>query len=83
MTTFGFRITDGVQVDAHHEFVIGDPDAYICTRMAASVDAADCDGLIIPGEPHIVVTINDRPLLRWCQACAHGIVDRAVLVPGM
>ncbi|MFF0266069.1 hypothetical protein [Kribbella sp. NPDC004536] len=77
MTTFGLVISAGVEIEAEHAFVIDDPDAYICTRMAASTDPGDCEGLITPGEPHMVVTINGRPLLRWCRACAPGIVGRA------
>ena len=77
MNTFGFLISDGVQIDARHEFVIDDDDAYICTRLAASTDPGDCEGLIERGEAHIVVMVNDSPLLRWCRVCAPGIVGRS------
>ena len=77
MSAFGFRLSAGLLLDATHAIVIDNTDAYICTRTAATTEVDECDGLILPGQLHIVVTINGHPLLRWCRSCAPGIVGRA------
>ncbi|GAB3916425.1 hypothetical protein GCM10029976_078270 [Kribbella albertanoniae] len=73
MTGFTLRIGDGIVLYARHQFVTVALGPFVCSRFAADPEAGSCKGLILSGEPHALVTVNSRPLLRWCATCASGI----------
>ncbi|GAA1669031.1 hypothetical protein GCM10009745_09360 [Kribbella yunnanensis] len=77
MTGFTFHISDGIVLYARHEFILVALGPFVCTRFAADPQAGSCRGLILSGEPHALVTVNSRPLLRWCETCAADIFGQA------